>query len=37
MSLTRFQEILVRALESVPYGEITSFKLIAEALGDPIA
>ena len=37
MSLTRFQEILVRALESVPYGEVTSFKLIAEALGDPIA
>jgi deoxyribonuclease V len=32
--LTVFQRILREALEQVPYGEVTTFKIIAEALGD---
>ncbi len=32
--MTAFQRILRRALEQIPYGEVTTFKIIAEALGD---
>lgn len=37
MKLTAFQRILIEAVEQVPQGEVTTFKVIAEALGDPRA
>jgi len=37
MTLTAFQRILRDAVERIPWGEVTTFKVIAEALGDPRA
>ena len=34
MPLTKFQRLLIDALMSVPPGRVTTFKLIAEAMGD---
>ncbi|MEM0268671.1 MAG: endonuclease V [Candidatus Korarchaeum sp.] len=37
MKLTVFQRILIEAVEQIPQGGVTTFKVIAESLGDPRA